>query len=321
METLWEELGFVGVDKLYRAAKRRGLQKEGRSWRLQDVKEWLSRQSTAQVARRQSPAKGHIVAFKKRERYGCDLISFALNPKIMKENSEYPVILVVVDYFSRFVAARPARSKQAADILKEFQAVVQRWGKPEICQTDGGLEFSGVFHAWCEQEGISHMVTDAGDHRANSISDGAVTQVESRLFKTMQKRRTREWLDRLYLVVRGYNNSAHSALMGATPRDIWEGDSKALDIERVKTETRKALQTQAANRSNRIVVGDSVRVIERSDNRLRRAYRPRQSGEVFIIQSIDAGRQYATMTSGDRFPFRFLQEVPPGSLSVPLTTA
>lgn len=54
----------------------------------------------------------------------------------------YKHVLVIVCYLSKFVVARPLRTKTSAEVVAELLSVYLLFGVPKICQHDQGKEFT-----------------------------------------------------------------------------------------------------------------------------------------------------------------------------------
>ena len=54
----------------------------------------------------------------------------------------YKHVLVLVCYLSKFVIARPLKTKTSAEVVAELLSVYLTFGVPQICQHDQGKEFT-----------------------------------------------------------------------------------------------------------------------------------------------------------------------------------
>ena len=54
----------------------------------------------------------------------------------------YKHVLVVICYSSKYVVARPLRTKTSAKVVAELVSVYLTYGVPNICQHDQGREFT-----------------------------------------------------------------------------------------------------------------------------------------------------------------------------------
>ena len=102
LKDLHEKVGDVGVDKLFRAAKKDGLRV------TRDlVKDYLSTDAPAQIFRKLPESKGQIGAEAHGFRLQADVIDYKTR-KATWQGTEYSVALVIMDVTSRRVWALPA---------------------------------------------------------------------------------------------------------------------------------------------------------------------------------------------------------------------
>ena len=131
-----------------------------------------------------------------------------------KTNSGYVALLVVVDHFSKFVAAVPLKNKQSATVIKAFVRNVLPFLPciPINVLTDNGPEFiSEEFSEFLTQSGINHKLTIP----YCPTSNGAVERVNKtvqNLIKTLLAKDENNWDEHLSRAIIAYNNSPHSAI-------------------------------------------------------------------------------------------------------------
>ena len=98
LQALSVELGYPSADKLWLAAKRRGL-----AVTKADVTALVKKQSARQVFAARPQYDGKIVASRLNERWAADLIDYTATPSRGKtpEKTPYKYILVAQDIYSR----------------------------------------------------------------------------------------------------------------------------------------------------------------------------------------------------------------------------
>lgn len=129
------------------------------------------------------------------------------------ENDNYVYVLVIIDVFSRYMWLIPLKEKTAEATRQGFIKTLPR--QPLVVTCDEGKEFEGSFKTYLRQRGIQTWRI-YGKHKA-SIAERAIRTFQTYLWKLLEARQTRRWIDLLPLVAEYYNNQPHSALNGLTP--------------------------------------------------------------------------------------------------------
>lgn len=67
-------------------------------------------------------------------------------------------ILVVTDYYSRYLFARPVKSADTEHSVAVLSEIFDLYGYPAEMKTDNGMPFKGTdFKGWCEEKGIEQI--------------------------------------------------------------------------------------------------------------------------------------------------------------------
>ena len=128
LEELYESLNFASAAALKKALARRGIPA-----RTKDVEEFVKSRSERQVIAPPPEYLGNVVSFDRDHRWAADLIAFTSRPATRKEET-FKHVLLVEDLFTRFLWAKPLRSKSDAtdafrQILDESGRKPRRWPK------------------------------------------------------------------------------------------------------------------------------------------------------------------------------------------------
>jgi hypothetical protein len=84
-----------------------------------------------------------------------DMLALDLMGPYAKGVNQSSYLLVIVDYFTKWVELFPLRKATADNIIKKLWEVACRWGFPKIIVSDNGKQFrSHIFKNWCIQFGI-----------------------------------------------------------------------------------------------------------------------------------------------------------------------
>ena len=214
LRTVWIEQGRPGVEKLYAAALRAGLEVK-----RQTVQAFVKSQGTKQIFGPGPKSDGKVTATRVDDRWQADLIDFKQMDSSL--NKGFKNILVVVDVFSRFAWAVPMETKSAEATAKAFGSILESGRKPSELDTDGGLEFSGgTFEAFLEGKDISHKIRAPGHVNALAVVDVFIKTLKETLVKDLAEDGSQNWIQFLPRAVKGYNSNSHEHLLGAAPADV-----------------------------------------------------------------------------------------------------
>jgi hypothetical protein len=130
-----------------------------------------------------------------------------------KQNRGNKYILLVIDCFSKFIRARPLKSKAGERVADALTSILKESGTspPKHLQTDQGTEFYNKFvKRVLEKYSINHYSTYSVTKAA--IAERAIRTIKNVLYKEFSNRGTYKWIDILDKVVRDYNNRKHSTI-------------------------------------------------------------------------------------------------------------
>ena len=177
-------------------------------------------------------------------RLGCDYG--------VKNNKGYRYILVV-DNFSKFGWTVPLKNKLAQAITESFSNnITNSKRKPNLIETDRGKEFyNNIFKKYLKQNNIYHYsrFTDKGP----SIAERFNSTIRDLLKKPVFEKGNANWLDKLPLVIKKYNNNIHHSTK-MTPIDA----SK----RKIEEEIYNNLQDKRTKRKPKYKVGDFVKTAD-----------------------------------------------------------
>ena len=173
LSELAKNLGYPGVEKLYRAAEREHI-----FVTRPQVAAFVRAQGQRQVLAPRPKYPGKIVATKINDRWVADLIDYTARPSEESKTSSispYQYVLIVQDIFSRKLWAVAMRVKDTQTVREAFEHIVRSGaGKPRELDTDNGLEFRGVFEHYLEEENIGHTIADSRNKNARGTLDAAI---------------------------------------------------------------------------------------------------------------------------------------------------
>ena len=138
--------GISSVKKLYEKVKQRGIT-------FQQVKDYISKQETHQIFKKQPRSKNYfpIVAKYKNEVLQIDLADMS---NISSVNDGVKFLFIAIDVFSRLAYVIPLRNKKIPTIIDAFTQIIDET-KPHIINCDNGSEWiSTLFKKLCKDNNI-----------------------------------------------------------------------------------------------------------------------------------------------------------------------
>lgn len=145
----------------------------------------------------------------------------------MKDNKHFKYFLVVIDCFSKYVWARPLKSKSADEVTNAFSAILKESKRiPKNLNTDQATEFyNASFQKLMKQYNINHYSTFS--HKKAAIVERTIRTVKERLFKHFSLNGTYKWIDILPSIIESYNTRKHSVTK-MKPCNVTKRQEKAL---------------------------------------------------------------------------------------------
>lgn len=189
-----------------------------------------------------------------------------------KSNKNFRFILIVIDCFSKFVWARPLKTKSGEEVSKAFASILEESNRcPKHLQTDQGKEYYNVhFKKLMEKHGINHYSTFSIMKAA--IAERVIRTLKEKLFKYFSLNGSYKWFDVLPDIVTLYNNEKHTTT-GMKPAEI---------TKNTKLSVYKHLKISGPRKFK---VGDIVR-ISKAKHVFEKGYTPNWTTELFKIVKI-----------------------------------
>jgi hypothetical protein len=141
-------------------------------------------------------------------RWGCDLCG-----PFPTSRRGHTYIMVMVEYFSKYIELAPLPRKTAECTATAFRScVLGRYAACAECVTDGGSEWLGQFHDLLESAFIDHRTTSPDHPQADGQTERAVQVVKRALKKHCASTGSNStWDNALPWVQLGYNCSVQSS--------------------------------------------------------------------------------------------------------------
>ena len=215
-----------------------------------------------------------------------------------RKNRNIKFILVLVDQFTKKLYASPCKSKHAQDVLTALRDVFeyQTLSRPRILYTDNGLEFTNAL----VQEYLTNRVKVQHVTTKNPSIKCAIAERTNRTLKSVLVRvadtNDGRYIDQLQNVVRGYNETRHTAT-GYAPNtvdplnvdDVRQGLYRRAEKRRLQQFGTHTWDNAAKRQTAKLVVGDWVHALDRKQTSaatFRRGYDPSFPRELYQISDV-----------------------------------
>jgi transposase InsO family protein len=150
-----------------------------------------------------------------------------------QENLKY--VVVVVEYFSKWIKAKPLATITSATVQKFFwQNIVCRFSVSKAITVDNGTQFDAeTFKGFCDQIGTKIHFASVRHPKSNGLVEKANGIIITRIMKSIFNQPKGKWPDELIKVVWNHN-TAVSRSTGFTPFKLLFGD-EAITPEEART--------------------------------------------------------------------------------------
>jgi len=226
---------YTSIKNLYAAVKKDGVT-------LQEVKDFIQKQETSQVFKKQKFIKNYfpIYAKHKFEILQIDLCDMS---DISSANENYKYLLVAVDVFSRLAFVVPMKNKSTSTIIESMSEILDVT-EPSMLNADKGSEWiSKEFKNLLRERGITINYVDVGDHHKLGIVDRFIRTLREKINKYFTMYNTTKYINVLPQIIHGYNSSYQSGIK-KVPNQVEENDEEVLEIMNKKYVKAKQEETK-----------------------------------------------------------------------------
>jgi ribosomal protein S21 len=268
LRELAKKLGNPGADKLYTAARKRGI-----AVTRNQIKQLLETKGAKQLFRPLPESKGKTGAEAPFTRMMMDLIEFRTAPsKVGRETYRY--ILVLIDVFSREVFAAPTKDKTPAAIEPVLRRLLVGLPKqPAMISSDKGNEWVGPVQELLDASGIIRKTKDPNDANALGVVDRAIQTLKKKLAES-----------RILDVVKAYNSTPHAAIHGE-PEEVKSNEVQSFLVLQDNAAKLKSNQTLLETRKKQLVEKGAFRRPLKGLNAFRRGFKAAY-GPVEKVESV-----------------------------------
>ena len=258
-----EELGFPGAAALH-AQLPRG------SASLTCVRAWVASQKVGAYLQVKPPPIQYARFDETRpNRIHQSDVLFLPHDKV--GNQTYKYCLTLVDVASRYKAARPLKTKDAATVARELASIYDDAKCPltwlEQMMVDQGTEFRGATTAALESHGVLIRRADVGHHRSQAFAESFNKVLAQRLFRSMYHRGFEDgapsnaWVSKLQKVVASMNNTK-TRMIGMKPSDAIKLDRVPLARPTAKADVSSSLPPLAVGTLVHVATNEEAKSVD-----------------------------------------------------------
>jgi len=293
LQEIFEKYHYPGKNKFISILHKLGIKES-----IQNVDDFLRKQSINQVFNEQPATHGHIVSFQYLDRVQMDIIDMST---FYNTNSHFNYILLIIDVFSRKLWVYALKNKNIESVQKALEAFMDN-NKPHIIISDNEAAFtSAKLQSLLKANNIKHITCDSGDHKVLGVIDRVCRTIKVNIYKFMTENNTTKYLDHLKDIIGSYNDSPHRSILYLSPNEATQTEHAHALFE---LNLKKGKNNKSQTNSN-FSVGDTVRVRNKKKT-FERAYEPKYS-DIKTITNI--GKQHVTFQDGTTTNIRRLKKV------------
>ncbi len=285
---------YQSAEKLYHT-----VQKEGKfNLSLHKIQKWLQGQDTYTLNKevRRKFKTNYMVLGDIDMIWEADLADMT---QYTSWNDGVRYMLGCIDTFSRKLWIQPLKSKHGFEIVKALKQIMETSGrKPRTIRSDRGSEFvNSTVSTFLQTQKIGQTLTS---NQSQAAFIERWKSIKKRIVKYMDDKRTSRYVDIIQDVVKGYNETYHSAIKMA-PNDVNRDNdllvefnemmfrkSKEPNCKKVKVEIQKdpvvPTLPKVRKRKFEFPIDTPVRVTLRR-NKIVSEYDERWSKEIFYVDS------------------------------------
>lgn len=202
-------------------------------------------------------------------------------------------ILVIVDYRSRYIIAKPVKSTSFENTRRVLDAVFEKEGFPQNIKSDNGPPFNGEdYKQYCTERGINVIFSTPLYPQQNGLAESCMKLINKAM--TAAASSGTNYVEELNAAVQAYNAAAHS-ITRVPPEEVFMGrrikrglpllrrgkvtfDDELLDTRdrESKIKSKEREDSKRGARKCRIKPGDTVVVARQTRAKADSRFHPRR---------------------------------------------
>ena len=226
---------------------------------LNELKQWLLEQDefTSYRSYKQKFRRPRVVVPYVDAVWGTDVAHMT---QFAKDNDNFGYFVVFIDLFSRFAFASPLKTLKGVEMKATLQELFTK-GKCEKLFSDRGTEYvNKVVENYLKSENVQHY-TSLNEKKV-AHAERLIKNIKKKLFKYMNYKNTRRWVDVLEPFIQAYNNTYHRTIQ-MTPAEARKSDSYTVWTNQYEQPRRKARRVAKPRNKSlyRFKIGDRVKLL------------------------------------------------------------
>jgi hypothetical protein len=137
----------------------------------------------------------------------------------------YKYIILIMDYFSKFVGLYPSKSTTAKECVEALLQWISIFGVPVMIRTDGGSQFhNSMVEEFAKMMNFQHQIVVAYHPQANGLAERRMAEVMKHLRALVFTNRIKEYWSRYLPLVQRIMNYTIDGSIGTQPARVLLGD-------------------------------------------------------------------------------------------------
>ena len=263
--------GFGGVEAVYRAARRDGVDIDRKQ-----IRHWLSQQPTYTLHKpiRRQFRRNRVIVGGIYHQWQADLVDMR---SLSRSNANYNYLLTCIDMLSKYAWAVPLKNKTGSALIDGFKKILKGGRKPKMLQTDKGTEFlNWQFQSFLKKRNI-HFFTTQNETKA-SVVERFNRTLKTKMYKYFTATNSRAYIKVLPKLISAYNRAYHRSIKIA-PASVNNQNAETV-WQNLYGDTGTPIKSPTFKFSE----GDTVR-ISMTTRPFRKGYLPSWTTELFSISA------------------------------------
>ena len=249
----------------------------------QVINKWLSAQLTYTLhkPRRKNFKRNYYEVDNIDNNWESDLIDLV---SLAKHNDNYKYILIIIDVFSKFIFAKPLKTKSAKEVTENIKNIINESArKPIYFLNDRGKEYENTtLKNYFKQIGVKHILP-SNDISKASVAERVIRSYKTILFKYLTSTLSYRYIDKIDEITSSLNKRFHRTI-GRRPIDV--NPDNILEVWQYVKQKRLKAESLKSRKKDKLCVGMFVRVSKRKNEVGDKMYLPNWSDEIFQIYKI-----------------------------------
>lgn len=226
-----------------------------------------------------------IVSDGVRNIYGFDLADYTGN----EGGTNRGYILVLIDYYSRFLMTKVINHKTKAEIENALAELFDEYGEPENIHSD--KESGLISSEYLKEKNINVYHTTGHDNAqagGSPIAEAVIKTIRTKLQQWRDVTIGKAWKQHVKKVTDDYNDTVHSIFKtkNMTPRQAFEDEGDDLDQLHYENKVRHNLKVLNGSKENANLQEEAKVLIPRQKAQFEKGYTQKWDDKVLTIKGV-----------------------------------